>query len=180
MMTKDEAIMLQSVFWLTFTITRFAGMAFANYIPLSSMMIVSICFILVSSTILAFNGVLSSVFLWVFTTLMAMGTALTLPNGISWITLNLSVSSAVRLIIPMMGIYSGSFIYQYLSGYLFEHKEPPSLMYLMVSNSLGLAVSYIAMTLVLKFMRPEKNMYTFNDNTNADTEPCQIIYFEKF
>ena len=158
LMDKDLASVLQSVFWLSFTTARLLGVPLAKFLPLNVIIIGDICLALFSSVMLAIFAVDNAVFLWVFTIGIGFAIAVVFPNGMSWANLHMQMNS-VGTMVFLVGGSVGGFIYQYLTGYLFENKGEASLMYVMVGWSCLLGLSYVAMTVVSKVMNPGKTEY---------------------
>ena len=157
-MDKDMASVLQSVFWLSFTVSRLLGVPLAKFVPLNAIIVGDICLALLSSLMLSIFAVDDVVFLWTFTVGIGFAIAVVFPNGMSWANLHLTMNS-VGVMVLLVGGSCGGFIYQYLTGYLFENNGTETLMYVMVGYSCMLGVSFLAMTLVNQIMNPSKTVY---------------------
>ena len=165
-MSKDEASVLQSLFWLSFTTGRLLGIPLAKWIPIDAIIVANIIGNALTSTVLAIFAYDAETILWVFTCFMGFFISIVFPNGMSWSNLHLDMNS-VAVMVLMVGSSCGSFIYQYMTGYLFENEGPQSLMYVMVGYSVALAASYVAMMLVAKLCQPAKSVHATEDKVEV-------------
>ena len=78
-----------------------------------------------------------------------------------------------------MGVYSGSFIYQYLGGYLFENIGPDALLYIMVGNSICISLAFGAMAMVISMFKSSNKVYDLEKELPKETNPCELVYFEQ-
>lgn len=145
--SKDDASYLQSAFWASFTFGRLMGGPVAKFVPLNVMMIGDIIGALITAIVLAIWGPTVPNVLWVFTCFMGIFVALVFPNGMSWSNLQLHMNSMAVMLL-LFGGSVGGFIYQSLTGSLFENVGPNTLMYVMIGYAIALAVVYAIMQTV--------------------------------
>ena len=154
-MTTDEAANLQTLFWFSFTFGRFLGIPLTKFLPLDVVIIGDVIGCIITSSVLALYAYDSPTVLWACTPFMGMFIGVVFPNGMSWANLKMNMNS-VAVMVLMMGVSTGGFIYQYTTGYLFENEGAETLMYVMFTFSILLMFSYIAMTLVAHFCKPNE------------------------
>lgn len=167
LMDKDQASILQSLFWLSFTTGRLLGIPLTKYLPLSVVITGDICLNIFSACMLALFANENVNVLWICTCLMGFGISVGFPNGMSWANIHLMMNS-VAVMVLIVGGSCGGFVYQYLTGYLFENDGPQTLMYVMVGYGALLAISYVTMVFVAYMCKNMNNSYTINEETNFD------------
>ena len=147
--TKDEASYLQSAFWASFTFGRLAGVPVATLISVNWMIVANVIGAFITSVVLSIWGATNSTVLWVFTCFMGIFIAVMYPSGMTWASMHLNMNSMAVMLLVFGGA-CGGFIYQGVTGSLFENVGPETLMYIMVVYSLALALVYAIMqTLVV-------------------------------
>lgn len=167
LLDKDQAAILTSVFWLSFTTGRLLGVPLTKIFPLHIVIIGDICLSLFSSIMLAIFAASNVNMLWGLTVSMGLAISVVFPNGMSWANLHLQMNS-VGVMVLMVGGSCGGFIYQLTAGTLFENQGPESLMYVMVGYSLCIAACYIAMESVAKLMNPKRISYGFEEENDIE------------
>ena len=145
--TKDEAALLNSVFWAMFTIGRGGGTVVAKFMRISLMIWIEFVFVLLSITTLAIWGFSVKLVLWIASCSYALMLGPIFPGGISWANLQLDLNSMAVMVI-MIGCSSGSMLYIYISGYFFQYMGPHSMMYIQVALIGGLGLVFAPMELV--------------------------------
>lgn len=142
--TKDEASYLQTAFWASFTFGRLAGALVAKFVSINLMIIGNIIGALITSIVMSIWAPTVPEVLWVFTCFMGIFLAVAFPNGMSWSNIHLDMNSMAVMLLVFGGAVGG-FIYQSVTGSLFENEGPETLMYVMVGYALALAVVYSIM-----------------------------------
>ena len=165
-LSKDEATVLQSTFWLSFTTGRLLGIPLTKWLPLNAVIVGDIIGNIVTSTILSIYAYDTVTILWVFTVFMGLFVGVVFPNGMSWANLRMDMNS-VAVMVLMVGGSCGGFIYQYTTGYLFENEGPQTLMYIMFGYSIALACSFAAMTLTAALCKPQDNEIDISDDVEV-------------
>lgn len=142
--SKNEASYLQSAFWASFTFGRLIGGPIAKFVPVNYMIIGNIVGDIITATILAIWAPTEAIILWIFTCFMGICIAMAYPNGMSWSNLHLDMNSMAVMLLTVGGA-CGGFIYQSVTGSLFENVGPETLMYVMVMYAVAMAIVYTIM-----------------------------------
>ena len=155
LLNNDQATVLLSMFWLSFTTGRLLGIPLAKWVPLNAIIVGDIIGNIITAVVLAIFAIDNVTILWVFSCSMGLFLSIVFPNGMSWANLRMNMNS-VAVMVLMVGGSCGGFIYQYLTGYLFENQGPETLMYIMAVYSFALACCYVAMVIVASLCKPQE------------------------
>ena len=147
--SKRLAANLTSTFWFSHMFGRLSGIFLFRFVPITIMMFGFISIGLIGSIILSIYGADTPWLLWVGTCLIGYSVSLAFPAGMSWLNLHFRVNSMAVMVLTMGGS-CGGILYQYISGYLFEHVHTHSLMYIMLVYSLLLMINMIFLELVTR------------------------------
>ena len=167
LLDKDRASLLQSVFWSSYTLARLLAIPVAKWVPLSAICVGDVCLAILSASLLALFASDYVIILWVVTVFMGMAIAVAVPNGMAWANLHLEMNSIGVMVLGVTGS-CGGFVYDYLTGFLFENKGPKSLMYVMLGYAIMLGLSYTALTLVYRLTKFSQCVEN-DEKSNTDT-----------
>ncbi|XP_060078338.1 sodium-dependent glucose transporter 1B-like [Ylistrum balloti] len=125
----DDATLLNTAFWISFSGGRFAGFVTARWIPIRTLMIIEACGCLVSAAILNFFAYNNSTLLWVFSMPMGFFIAPLFPTGIAWGDFHVEMTG-MAITFCLLGGALGGMSYMWVIGYLYDNYGYRTFLYL--------------------------------------------------
>ncbi|ELT95977.1 hypothetical protein CAPTEDRAFT_92160 [Capitella teleta] len=133
-MAKAQATILETVFWTTFVLGRFLAIVFSNFVSPTKLLIGDLAITVVATSLLA--ALQQNIYvLWICTAVFASMISPVFPSAIAWANLYIEMTPMATSV-AFISSASADFAYSWISGWLFEYKGPPSLMYFMVAYAL--------------------------------------------
>lgn len=145
--SKEDAINVNTMFWAFFSGGRGLGIIIANWVPPRFMLAGEIILSITAGTLLSIIGHKEVWVLWICNAVLGLTIAPVFPSGMSWANRYLDMS-AMACAVLLVGSASGGFVYQWLTGALFEYYGPNTLMYVMVGYALNLAILFAVMQFI--------------------------------
>ena len=144
--TKDDASSLQTAFWGSFTAGRLLGIPIARFLPVWAFILCDVIGVTAVSIAFCIYGYSSSLALWITSCFLGLFISVAFPNGMAWSNVYLSMNN-ISVMILSLGGACGGFIYQYLTGYLYN-KDPRNLGYVMVGYGGAMVLTYAVMQIL--------------------------------
>lgn len=168
--TKDEASSLQTAFWGSFTAGRLLGIPIGRFLPVWIFILVDVLGATAAAITLSLYGYKNRVALWVTSCFMGLFISVAFANGMAWSNVYLAMNN-ISVMILIIGGACGGFIYQYLSGYLFDI-NPKNLGYIMVGYSGAMVITFVIMQVLAKVHSKKILARTENAKVNEDAVPA--------
>ena len=146
---NEEAVNLNSLFWLSFTLGRLSGIPISHFASTPVMIAVQSIGVVISSIVLAAAVFQSKVIIWVFSVPLGYFIAQVFPSGMAWSNIYLDMNS-VAVMVLFLGGSAGGALYQYLPGFLIRNFGQETFMYVMVVYSVGLLIIFIIMQILAR------------------------------
>lgn len=146
-MSGDNASLLNTSFWISFSFGRFIFFVLAKFIPIRKLVLLESGGALITSIIICLVGNRSEIAIWILTQPMGLFIAPLFPTCIGWANRHLNLTG-IGLMFIVIGGAIGGVIHMIIIGYFYEYYGPTALLYHMVSYG----VVVMACSLVLHFM----------------------------
>ncbi|XP_061189695.1 sodium-dependent glucose transporter 1A-like [Saccostrea echinata] len=140
----DEASLINSSFWISFAIGRFAGFIAARWIPIRIILLIEGTGALVSAILLNVFADDSSVMLWILTQPMAFFIAPCFPSGVGWADFHVHLSG-LGITFLLLGGALGGVCYMWIIGHFYENDGPLSFFYVMQAYGILMCVLVLIM-----------------------------------
>ncbi|XP_013418265.1 sodium-dependent glucose transporter 1A-like [Lingula anatina] len=147
--TIDDGTFLNSLYWAFFTAGRGLGSVVAHWVPVRYMIVAEIAVINVTGIVLSSAGYRISEVLWACNCVLGLFHAPLFPGGMAWANLYLEMTSVATAVL-LIGSATGGFVYQWITGALFDVYGPDSLVYVVLAFAVLLAVKFLVMNLVAR------------------------------
>ncbi|XP_013406115.1 sodium-dependent glucose transporter 1-like [Lingula anatina] len=144
---NDQATLALSLHWIFYTIGRGLAIVVAKFVPPRYMLIGEISMNIISGSVLSALGYKNEIVFWIFNALLGLFLAPVFPSGVSWANRYLDMSG-IAVAIVLLGASGGGFVYQWITGALFDAIGPNALMYVMTGDGLLLAQSYVTLQII--------------------------------
>ncbi len=154
--STDQATVLNSIFWIGFTSGRGLSGIAAIWAPPLVLVSIELAVNVICGIVLTLWGLTVPNVLWVFTGILGLFLSPAFPSCLAWCNMYVEMKG-LALTVVYIGASCGAFIYQWLSGYLFEYHGPSTLMYVMLGYALTLTSTFILMVVVV---RPHGKRFT--------------------
>lgn len=139
----DRASLLNSSFWISFAIGRFAGFVAAKWIPIRIILLIETTGAMTSAILLNIFADDSTLALWILTQPMAFFIAPCFPSGVGWGDFHIHLSG-LGITFLLLGGALGGVCYMWIIGYFYEAYGPLSFFYVMLSYGIPLcALAFI-------------------------------------
>ncbi|XP_021347335.1 sodium-dependent glucose transporter 1B-like [Mizuhopecten yessoensis] len=125
----DDATLLNTAFWISFSCGRFTGFVTARWIPIRTLMIIEACGCLVSAVLLNVFAYNDSTLLWVFSMPMGFFIAPLFPTGIAWGDFHVEMTG-MAITFCLLGGALGGMSYMWIIGYLYDNYGYRTFIYL--------------------------------------------------
>ena len=164
--TKDTGSYLNSVFWICFSVGRFAGIIVGKFLTIRKLVFIESVGLLVSSLVIViFHHVNAVHTIWVGTILMGFFIGPLYPTGIVLTDFHVELTG-VGIMVVNFGAGAGSLISIWLTGRLFDIYGPRSFRYVCLAlGCLQMLVSVLQLLLGCK--RGSRFKKTGNTNKNG-------------
>ncbi len=133
--STGDGTMIESLFWLTFTGTRIVTMIISFWVSATILISTSLVLSVGVSIALAFAVQTNSTLLWVFNCGFGIVLAPLMPASIAWAD-SYVIMSPMMTALAFISAATGSFIFSWLSGSLYQNSGPQSLMHLILVYSI--------------------------------------------
>ena len=147
--TNEEAVNLNSLFWLSFTLGRLSGIPISHFVSTPVMIAVQSIGVVILSIVLAAAVFQSKYIIWVFSVPLGYFIAQVFPSGMAWSYIYLDMNS-VAVMVLFLGVSAGGALYQYLPGFLLKNFGQETFMNVMVVYSVGLLIIFIIMQILAR------------------------------
>ncbi|XP_033105265.1 sodium-dependent glucose transporter 1A-like [Anneissia japonica] len=121
-MNEEDASMLNSVFWISFAMSRGFAICCAGYIPPFYILLADMVGCLIASFSLVFFGNTNPQVLWFGTIFLGASMASLFPTGLSWLERYLKVSGKAATFL-VLGAASGEMVIPFLVGQYFSDDD---------------------------------------------------------
>ena len=165
----DSATLLNTTFWISFSLGRFAGFITGRFIPIRILIAIEALGVLISSILLTIFARNSSTMLWVFTQPMAFFIAPLFPSGVAWGDYHLQFTGmAITFLLFGGGI--GGMCHMWIIGYLYDNFSHDTFLY----HSLGIGIAVVLFVSLLT-LRSWGKGNRFKENDPSEKEAKSII-----
>jgi FHS family Na+ dependent glucose MFS transporter 1 len=164
----DEASLMNSSFWISFAVGRFAGFVAAKWIPIRFILLIEGTGVLVSAILLNIFGDDSSTALWILTQPMAFFIAPCFPSGVGWADFHIHLSG-LGITFLLLGGALGGVCYMWIIGHFYESNGPLSFFYVMQTYGILLC----ALAFILHFSTWNKG-HRFKDQVKEVVEVANV------
>lgn len=164
----DEASLLNSSFWISFAIGRFAGFVAAKWISIRIILLIEGTGALVSAILLNIFGDDSSTMLWILTQPMAFFIAPCFPSGVGWADFHIHLSG-LGITFLLLGGALGGVCFMWVIGHVYESNGPLSFFYVIQAYGILLC----ALVFILHFSTWGKG-HRFKDQVKEVVEVVDI------
>ncbi|XP_062596509.1 sodium-dependent glucose transporter 1B-like isoform X2 [Saccostrea cucullata] len=135
----NEASLINSSFWISFALGRFAGFIAARWIPIRIIILIEGTGALVSAILLNIFADDSSIMLWILTQPMAFFIAPCFPSGVGWGDFHIHLSG-LGITFLLLGGALGGVCYMWIIGYFYKNNGPLSFFYVMQAYGISMFV----------------------------------------
>ena len=143
----DEGSLLNTEFWISFTVGRFVGLFTGRFIPIRILIVLEVVGALSTTIFLEIFARDSAQALWILTAFVGFFVAPQYPSGIGWGDFHVEFTGfAITFVI--MGASIGGMAYQWVIGYLYEYHGHDMLMHMMLGNAIIMVVLVAIMTIM--------------------------------
>jgi FHS family Na+ dependent glucose MFS transporter 1 len=163
--TKDDASSLQTAFWGSFTAGRLLGIPIARFLPIWIFILCDVVGVAAVAVAFSIYGYKNRQALWITSSFMGLLIAVAFPNGMAWSNIYLTMNN-ISVMILIVGGACGGFIYQYLTGYLYN-LEPKNLGYVMVGYGIAMVLTFAVMQ-ILATVHGRTILKNDNNKDNVD------------
>ncbi|XP_013401835.1 sodium-dependent glucose transporter 1A-like [Lingula anatina] len=152
--SKDEAAVLNSVYWGGFCLGRISGVLFSKWVHPAVLLVIVLSGNITSSAILAFIGYRDRIVMWVFTFLFGVTVSVIFGACVAWTNHYMTVTG-MAVGVLYIGTAAGGLLYQWLAGYLLQYYGPNAMMYMIlacgvVAGGLFATMQFLMMTASVK------------------------------
>ena len=167
----DSATLLNTTFWVSFSLGRFAGFIVGRFIPIRILIVIEASGFLLSSLLLAIFARSSSTMLWVMTQPMSFFMAAMFPSGVAWGDYHLQFTGmAITFLLFGGGI--GGMCHMWLIGYLYDNYSYDSFLY----HTLGIGIAVTLFVTLLSIRSWGRgNRFKENEHKDGDTSDDECI-----
>lgn len=143
----DEGSMINTFFWISFSIGRFSGFLAARWIPIRILLPVEAFGALISSVLLNIFARDSATMLWVFILPVGFFEAPMFPSAMGWADSYLEMSGT-GITFLLLGGASGGIAYMFIIGYFYDNYGNLSFLYQVLAFGIIAAVLAVLLTIV--------------------------------
>ena len=144
--SKTDSALLNSLYWISFTIARLSGLFAARWIPIHILLFVQCSGSVLSSLLLNVFHNKRTPF-WILTSLFGFFQSPLFPSCVGWINRYMDMTPMVAIVMNV-GAAVGGIIIQWFTGYLFQNHGPRSFLYTIFAYSLSIAVIFVIMHII--------------------------------
>ena len=144
--SKNDASSLQTAFWGSFTAGRLLGIPIARCTPIWVFILCDAIGATIAAIIFSIYSYRNRVALWATSCFLGMFIAVAFPNGMAWANIYLAMNN-ISVMILIIGGACGGFMYQYLTGYLFDI-DPKNLGYVMIGYGGAMILTFVVMEIL--------------------------------
>lgn len=141
--SKDQATLLNNLYWISFTLARFIA---ARWIPIHVLLLVEVSGTLLCAIFLNIFHYSVTAF-WILNFAFGFFKSPLFPSCLGWINRYMEIKS-MTITIVNIGSATGGMLIQWLTGYLFEYYGPPTFLYIIIGYSASIFLIFIIMHLV--------------------------------
>lgn len=143
-MSKDDASLLNTFFWVGFAIGRLLFSIVGMFISVRLLLMVDVVGIAVSGVLLVIFAANNALAYWITIILTAFFAGPLFPLGVTWTNYHIELTG-LGMSLQMLGGSLGGVLHLMLIGYLFDTAGPVSLLY----QIMGYALILLALTILL-------------------------------
>ncbi|KAJ8316894.1 hypothetical protein KUTeg_004798 [Tegillarca granosa] len=163
--SNDESALLNTSFWISFSLGRFCGFIAAILIPIRILIILEAFAILVLVVLLNIFAYDSSLMLWVLTQFMGFLIGPMYPAGIAWGNSCLEITGTGMTVL-VLGASCGGIAYLWIIGHLYDNNLR-SFLYLLGAYGIAMVIQISVMTIVAR----THPVYRETGHQNSNTAP---------
>ncbi|WAQ96905.1 MFS4B-like protein [Mya arenaria] len=173
--TKDSATLLNTGYWISFSVGRLVFSFFARILSVRLLILVETAGMAVSSVILVLLADDDSLSLWVAMLAFAFFASASWPTGIAWIDYHI-VLTGLGLTLQTFGASVGGICHMRLIGYLYKNFGPKTFLY----QALGYGVLQFTLAVAMNIVgsqhgsRYEKNKNDVSIQVNEEYEDDKL------
>ncbi|KAH3871407.1 hypothetical protein DPMN_034607 [Dreissena polymorpha] len=177
--SQDDAIYLNTVFWIAFTCGRIGAFVAAHWVPIRILIMIETGGCLASGIALVFLGTRSHLALWVIMPIFGVFIAPLFPSGISWANFHIDVTG-IAITIFLLGGSVGGIAYMKVMGFLFDNYGPKTFLYTLLAY--GIAVFLLSTIMNLVGAQHGSRFEANKKRKEIDISELgnQVVYAEKF
>ena len=153
-MSRSDAILLQTIYWLCYTVGRGGLGALTAIIPVQAFLFTICLLMTIFIIVIAFFTSQSLVIMWTFNCLFGFVCGLPFPNAIAWANQYLDINSMATMVL-MVGNSAGILIFQSISGKVYDMYSPDAVKFLPAIASIGMIFIFIIMQSIAYFHRKD-------------------------
>ena len=144
--TREQATLLNSLFWLCFTAGRGVAIILSRIFKPTLLLSIELFTNITSGVILCIYGYEVKIVLFVCTVLLGFTLSPIFPGGLAWANLYVKLTGMAMAIV-FTGGACGGMIYQWITGWLFDIYGSESLSFVMVGYATALSCIFLLMLL---------------------------------
>ncbi|XP_013412615.1 sodium-dependent glucose transporter 1-like [Lingula anatina] len=148
-MEVDEATLLMSVYWGFFTGGRALGIVLSNWVKPLYTLSVQMIIHLTAGIVLSTEACSNKTVVWIMICLLGLITGPYFPGGMNWANVYLEMTG-VAVSIVLMGSSCGGFIYQWVTGMVFQQYGLDSFTFVIVIDAACVIVTFLCLNLVAR------------------------------
>ena len=163
--TADDGTYLNTTFWISFTVGRFAGFLAARWFSVRILVLIETCGILLSAiSLVTFSGS-DSTALWIIIQPIGFFTGPLFPSGMGWANFHLKITG-VGITILVLGASIGAVAYMKMMGFLYDAYGPRTYMY----SLLGYGISMFVISALLDMLGWRHSKLFTKESLEIETE----------
>ena len=166
-MDGDSASLLNTEFWISFSVGRFLGFILAWWIPIRILILLECTGGLITAVILNIFARDSTLALWILTVPMGIFIAPCFPSGVGWGDYHVKMSG-FGITFLLLGGALGGVVYMWIIGHFYDTEGPLTLLYMLIAY--GVLICCFAYTLTFisrgkanRFEETEKEVAPSNE-----------------
>ncbi|KAK3108940.1 hypothetical protein FSP39_019298 [Pinctada imbricata] len=138
-MDGDEASLLNTEFWISFSAGRFLGFILAICIPIRILIVLECTGGLISAVLLNIFARDNSLALWILTVPMGIFIAPCFPSGVGWGDYHVKMTG-FGITFLLLGGALGGVAYMWVIGHFYDSNGPLTLFYMLIAYSVPLCL----------------------------------------
>ena len=160
----DDGSYINTSFWISFTVGRYAGFFAARWIPIRILLLLESGGLLISAICHAFLSGRSSLALWIIIQFVGFFIGPLFPSGMGWANYHVTMTgTAIALL--LVGACFGAFGYLKMIGYLYDTYGTQSLLYTLLACAVTLFVNSVLLDV---FGKKPDNVANHSELDNND------------
>lgn len=174
-MSKSDAALLQTAFWICYTLSRgLISPLITAFVPVQPYLAIVCISSAVVTLVMAFFGPNAIVLMWICNCLFGIQIAVPFPNAMAWANLYLDMNSMATMIL-LMGNSFGGMAFQAWAGSLYDNRGPDTVFYITALGCIFLTILFIILQSIAHFQSGMfKEAYVYDDNDEIIAQVHEI------